>query len=444
VTPSCKPGKTLPRGQRTEDERAITRAFATLGRAGSWQHAPEYLLRSLPEHAHAGGLVDELLTDDAYLLHADLRRLDQVTYDVTSPSGRRRAELLRLTPEAITAAPAERAAMFSITEALDNLGSTYRASRWQAPYQPQWAVAQPRTERSTFDNFTTAVCTVPVDGRVLLASGGARGMVRLWDPQTGEQLAVLEGHRNPSLVQAVCAVTVDGRELLASGSSDSTVRLWDPQTGEQLAVLEERQHPVQAVCAVTVDGRELLASGGEDGTVRLWDLQTGEQLAVLEDHQRLVMSVCTVTVDGRELLASGDFHTVRLWDPRDSSQLTVLEGHHDYVRTVCAITVDGRELLASGDWDTVRLWDPRNSRLVAVLEGHQDRVNAVCAVTVDGRALLASCSADETVRLWDLGTGTCVLTTPVHHAAMGIAEVADSLAIGLDSGIIVVKPNAVN
>ena len=89
------------------------------------------------------------------------------------------------------------------------------------------------------------------------------------------------------------------------------------------------------------------------------------------------------------------------------------------------------------------MWDPRAGEQLAVLEGHSDRVNALCAVTVNGRDLLASGSADETVRLWDPRTGTCIVTVPTHHAAQAVTGLADSLAIGLDSGIIVVKPNNV-
>ena len=63
------------------------------------------------------------------------------------------------------------------------------------------------------------------------------------------------------------------------------MRIWDPATGEQRAVLEGHQGGVNGVCAVTVNGRDLLASGGEDGTVRIWDPATGKQHAVLEGHQ---------------------------------------------------------------------------------------------------------------------------------------------------------------
>ena len=192
------------------------------------------------------------------------------------------------------------------------------------------------------------MCAVTVDGRALLASGGDDRTVRLWDPHSGEQLAVLEGHQG--WVNAVCAVTVDGRALLASGGDDRTVRLWDPHR-RAAAVLEGHQGGVNAVCAVTVDGRALLASGGDDGTVRLWDPPS--RRAARRPGRPPGRGPCGVRGHGgrpgpaRHRQRNG---TVRLWDPRTGEQLAVLEGHDGWVEAVCAVTVDGRDLLASGDW----------------------------------------------------------------------------------------------
>jgi len=389
---------------RADDERLLARAFMALGRAGQWKDAPDYLLRSLPGHTREGGLADELFTDDAYLLHADLSRLLQVADDASSLRGRSRVRLLRLTPQAITSTPAERAALFSVTEALEDLGVSYRSSRWQAPYYAEWAAAKPRSERIFFKGHQGgiwSVCAVTIGGRALLASGGSDGTVRLWDPRSGEQAAVLEGHRGA--VWSVCAVTIGGRVLLASGGSDGTVRLWDPLSRTQTTVAETGQGGVTAVCTVEVDGRVLLASGSFDGTVRLWDPRSTDQPLVREIHRDGVWSLCSIEIGGRALLASGGTDgTVRLWDPYSHTQATVLEGHQGVLTAVCAVEVGGRALLASGGSDgTVRLWDPRSRVQDSVLETLQDGVWAVCPVRVDRRALLASGGTDGTVRLWD-------------------------------------------
>ena len=184
---------------RADDERALTLAFTRHGRRSGWKDAPDYLLRSLPAHAATGGLVDDLLRDDTYLLHADLRRLIRVADEADSKEGRRRAQLLRLTPRAITAGPADRAAFFSVTEALDDLGTSYRDGGWPAPYRALWASVKPRSERAVLEGhqgWVNGVCPVTVAGKELLASAGADGTVRIWDPQTGLLRATLEGHQH--------------------------------------------------------------------------------------------------------------------------------------------------------------------------------------------------------------------------------------------------------
>ncbi len=410
---------------RHDDEQALTLAFSRYGRASNWEDAPDYLLRSLPGHADASGTVDDLLCDDAYLLHADLRRLMQVADKAASAQGRRRAQLLRLTPRAINSGARDRAALFSVTEALDNLGTGYRVGVWQTSYQALWASVPPHRERAVLEGHRggiLAVCPVTVAGRELLASGGDDGIVRVWDPQTGELSAVLEGHRGG--VRAVCPVTVAGRQLLASGGDDGMVRVWDPQTGEQRAVLEGEPGWVLAVCRVSVAGRQLLASGGHDGTVRVWDPQTGEQRAVLERDRTWVLAVCPVTVAGRQLVASGgQYGTVRVWDPQTGDQ-NVLEddqgGALGGVLAVCPVTVAGRQLVASGGDDgMVRVWDPQTGEQSAVLEGHRGAVRAVCPVTVAGRQLVASGGDDGMVRVWDPQTGDQSVLEDDQGGALG-------------------------
>jgi hypothetical protein len=57
-----------------------------------------------------------------------------------------------------------------------------------------------------------------------------------------------------------------------------------------------------------------------------------------------------------------------------------------------------------------------------------------------GKELLAS-AGDGMVRVWDPETGTCPLTVPTHYPAEAATWVAESLAIGLGAGILVIKPS---
>jgi Trypsin-like peptidase domain/AAA ATPase domain len=109
-----------------QDERALSRAFIDYGARIGWDHAPTYLFRSLPGHAVRAGMIDELLADTEYVLRADLRRLIPAADHAHTPAGVEVACVLRLTPWFMSAGPSQRLALFSVTEALDDLGTTFR------------------------------------------------------------------------------------------------------------------------------------------------------------------------------------------------------------------------------------------------------------------------------------------------------------------------------
>ena len=122
----------------------------------------------------------------------------------------------------------------------------------------------------------------------------------------------------------------------------------------------------------------------------------------------------------------------------------VLEGHHGWVWWICPVTVAGEQLLASiGEDGTARVWDPETGQQRATLEGHQGSIWCVRPLTVAGKRLLATGGSDGTVRIWDPGTGACQLTIPTHYPAEGVVPVAQSLAIALSAGILVIKPGPV-
>lgn len=80
---------------------------------------------------------------------------------------------------------------------------------------------------------------------------------------------IFRGHRS----NVKCVAWVGGAEnseWIVSGSSDNTVRLWDPQNGEQLAILEGHLSKIWDLCSNQYG--TILASASGDSTVKLWDL----------------------------------------------------------------------------------------------------------------------------------------------------------------------------
>lgn len=171
-----------------DDERALMHAFMAIGQQRGWAQAPAYLLRSLSAHAARAGLIDELLADDGYLLHADLRRLIPVAENAGSEVGSRRATLLRETPWAIPADAPTRTALFSVTASLENLGRSFSFSDEPALYRATWASVLPRTERATLEghtNWINTICVFHEDGFTKIVTGSDDDTVRIWDLTTG-------------------------------------------------------------------------------------------------------------------------------------------------------------------------------------------------------------------------------------------------------------------
>ncbi|MBK6870730.1 MAG: hypothetical protein IPG94_04835 [Kineosporiaceae bacterium] len=221
---------------KRDDERAIVQSLLLEARTTGWESADPYILRCLAVHADRAENIDVLLSDTEYLLHADLGRLVPLTVRAASPEGRSMSRLLHLTPRAIDASRQDRLAMFSVTEAIESLGTSFSKLKGGARYQAEWAATSSRAELRSLEEHAgavNAVCSIEVDGQILLASAGDDSRVRLWDPTTGAMRAALQGHAGA--VNAVCSIEVDGQILLASAGDDSTVRLWDPTTGAMRA-----------------------------------------------------------------------------------------------------------------------------------------------------------------------------------------------------------------
>jgi WD40 repeat protein/serine/threonine protein kinase len=101
------------------------------------------------------------------------------------------------------------------------------------------------------------------------------------------------------------AFSDDGR-YLASGGAAGIVYIWDAESGRELLQLHGHTGNIRSV-AWTPNGRRLV-SGSEDGLIKIWDTASGREMLTLRGHVGWIGSV-DWSPDGERLLTEG-----ALWD----------------------------------------------------------------------------------------------------------------------------------
>ncbi|MGW0948184.1 WD40 repeat domain-containing protein [Streptomyces sp. NPDC002623] len=123
--------------------------------------------------------------------------------------------------------------------------------------------------------------------------------------------------------------------------------------------------------------------------------------------RELAGRLAAVTVDGDAGEAGGWIPVWATGALADQRLRQCLTGHTDEVSAVATTVVDGRPVAVTGSADTtVRVWDlTTGSPVGAPLTGHAGQVAGVATAMLDGRAVAVVGSRDGAVRVWDLGTG---------------------------------------
>src|SRR5262249_30285003 len=107
-----------------------------------------------------------------------------------------------------------------------------------------------------------------------------------------------------------------------------------------------------------------------------------------------------------------------------------LKGHTRGVHAV-AYSPDGLRLASGSQDNTLKVWDAGSGQDLLTLEGHTDWVSDV-AYSPDG-SRIASGSSDRTLKVWDAANGRLLATFPSldtplaisHHPMRPIFHVAD-------------------
>ncbi len=287
----------------------------------------------------------------------------------------------------------------------------------------------------------------------------------LWDVNTREKIATLEGH--VAGVSSVSFSSANG-SILASGSRDGTVRLWEVLTRQEIAAFGH----TEAVLSVSLaPSGATLAAGGRDGKVLLWDVSEwmAPRPAVLEtisgDGQRgipggalahpLVIEVrdqygdplpdaaVTFTVTAGDGKLSGRFAVEHVTtDAHGRAELPFTLGLHPGANTV-SVSIGGREVerfhvegvgiaVAELEGDD-RTWHLPKGASVRLGKGALGEGDRAVALSPDDRCLAVASAIG--VWLYEAATSRALALLPTESSVHAVAFSLDgTLASGLVNG----------
>jgi WD40 repeat protein len=156
--------------------------------------------------------------------------------------------------------------------------------------------------------------------------------------------------QHPTVLYAV-TYAPDGKTI-ATGGADGVIRLWDAAAGESRGELTTPAKPLFNTMAFSPDGTHLLA-GGNDNIARIWDMSARRVVLELRGHANFLTAVA-FTPDGDQVVTGDWGGEMRVWDAHSGQLLAVFHGHRSDIQAI-AISPDGTQLLSISSSGPARL-----------------------------------------------------------------------------------------
>lgn len=199
----------------------------------------------------------------------------------------------------------------------------------------------------TLKPHTTPVIIATVDSTSsLLATGGADGVVKVWDIRGGNLTHTFRGHAGvisallffEASISQPHDVTKNSKKKRTEGDRNGDAAMGNGQITTAMF---------------------RLASGSEDGKIRIWDLARRKSLVTLDSHVSVVRGL-DFSRETNTLLSGGRDRTAIIWDASTWTSrkvLPILEG----VEAVGSLE-EGRLLYTGGETGRLRIWNTQTGQ----------------------------------------------------------------------------------
>ena len=197
--------------------------------------------------------------------------------------------------------------------------------------------------------------------------------------------------------------------------------------------------------AFSPNAKYLAVGGGapsEDGVVEVFSWPKGEPITRFDSHNDSVRSV--IWQDNDRLLTASIDREIKLWHlEKETNSILTLKGHSRSVDAICLIG-NGQTLVSTGADQSLRVWDMESGTLIRTMNQHTKPVNALELRPVrDGLPMVASAARDRTIRFWQPTTGRMVRYIRLDSEPLNIAWTNDGdrvLATCVDGRVRIIDP----
>lgn len=285
----------------------------------------------------------------------------------------------------------------------------------------------------TLKPHASPVVTSAVDKTgTLLATGGADGVVKVWDVRGGFVTHTFHGHGG--VISALKFFEVDTTGQQVEEASKKRKR-------RKSQSQDEHQDPAHES---TLGFR--LASGGEDGKIRIWNLHKRTSAAVLDSHVSVVRSL-DYSKEQNALVSGSRDKTAIVWDARSwkiRSTIAVLEE----VETAGFLN-GGNLIYTGGETARLRIWTTDNSREITDEQPSGTETEAIQElIYYPGLPFLLSVHADQTLLFHSLAPlkdvphdGTIPPLPIIRRVSGTYGQVIDIAYIGQDKNLLAIATN---